>query len=159
MLGWGATHDGRATRPGDGGDVRQVTRAMRLALERAGRTASDVDVVFPDALGVPEYDRVESAAIRSVFGDEVPVTTQKGRIGRMYQGGAAVDVATALQAIRYDMLPPTAGLGDPAPGCELNFVREQTATRTSLALVNARGFDGYNTALVIGRYEPGRDEG
>lgn len=154
VLGWGATHDGRASRPGDGGDAGQVARAMRLALERAGHEASDVDVVFPDALGVPECDRVEAEAIRSVFGDEVPVTTQKGRIGRMYQGGAAVDVATALQAIRYDMLPPTVGLDDPAPGCELNFVREQTAARTSLALVNARGFDGYNTALVIGRYEP-----
>jgi minimal PKS chain-length factor (CLF/KS beta) len=152
VLGWGATHDGRASRPGDGGDTDQLARAMRLALERAGRAASDVDVVFPDAVGVPECDRVEAAAIREVLGDEVPVTTQKGRIGRMYQGGAAVDVATALQAMRFDMLPATDGLTDPAPGCELNFVRTPTAARTSLALINARGFDGYNTSLVVGRY-------
>ncbi len=154
VLGWGATHDGRASRAGYGGDQRQVARAMRLALQRAGRDASDVDVVFPDAVGVRECDRVEAAAIREVFGDDVPVTTQKGLTGRMYQGGAAVDVATALQAMRYDMLPATPGPADPAPGCELNVVRTPTARRTSLALINARGFDGYNTALAVGRYEP-----
>ncbi|GAB3433915.1 beta-ketoacyl synthase N-terminal-like domain-containing protein [Actinophytocola sediminis] len=155
ILGWAATHDGRASRPGDGGDVGQVSRAMRIALDRADRAPSDVDVVFPDAVGVPECDRVEAAAIRSVFGDQVPVTTQKGQLGRMYQGGAAVDVATALQAMRYDLLPATSTLSEPAPGCELNFVTEPTARRTSLALVNARGYDGYNTSLVVGRYEEG----
>jgi minimal PKS chain-length factor (CLF/KS beta) len=153
VLGWAATHDGKASRPGYGGDAGQLARAMRVALRRAGRTASDVDVVFPDALGVPECDRVEAAAIREVLGDEVPVTTQKAQLGRMYQGGAAVDVTTALQAMRYDMLPATHGLTDVAPGAELNFVREPVARRTSTALVTARGFDGYNTALVVGRYE------
>ncbi|MFL6122705.1 beta-ketoacyl synthase N-terminal-like domain-containing protein [Actinophytocola sp.] len=152
VLGWAATHDGRATRPGNGGSVEQYSRAMRVALARADRSASDVDVVFPDAVGVPAADAVEAEAIRSVFGD-VPVTTQKAQIGRMYQGGAALDVATALQAIRYDTLPATHGLGDVAPGCELNFVREATPSHVDVAVVNARGYDGYNTSLVVGRYE------
>jgi len=152
VLGWAATHDGRATRPGDGGSVEQYERAMRIALDRAGRSTSDVDVVFPDAVGVPEADLVEATAIRSVFGD-VAVTTQKAQIGRMYQGGAAIDVATALQAIRYDTLPAAHGLGDVAPGCELNFVREATPRHVDVAVVNARGYDGYNTSLVVGRYE------
>ncbi|MFI7679804.1 beta-ketoacyl synthase N-terminal-like domain-containing protein [Actinophytocola sp. NPDC049390] len=155
VLGWAATHDGRASRPGDGGDVEQYARAMRLALARADRATSDVDVVFPDAVGVPAADRSEADALRAVFGadTDVAVTTQKGTLGRMYQGGAAVDVATALQAMRYDMVPATNGLTDPAPGCELNFVRETTAARTSVAMINARGYDGYNTSLVVGRYE------
>jgi 3-oxoacyl-(acyl-carrier-protein) synthase len=153
VLGWAATHDGRATRPGNGGSVEQYERAVRQALQRAGKTPSDVDVVFPDAVGVPEADVVEATALRNVFGDNVAVTTQKAQLGRMYQGGAAVDVTTALQAIRYDMLPATHGLVEPAPGCELNFVREATARRTDVAVINARGYDGYNTSLVIGRYE------
>ena len=155
VLGWAATHDGRASRPGDGGDAEQYARAMRLALARADRAASDVDVVFPDAVGVPAADRTEADALRAVFGadTDVAVTTQKGSLGRMYQGGAAVDVATALQSMRYDMLPATTGLTDPAPGCELNFVREAAAARTSVAMINARGYDGYNTSLVVGRYE------
>jgi minimal PKS chain-length factor (CLF/KS beta) len=154
VLGWGATHDGRASRRGNGGSVEQYARAMRIALASAERAPSDVDVVFPDAVGVPECDRVETSAMRAVFGDsDVAVTTQKAQVGRMYQGGAAVDVATALQSMRYDMLPATHGLTDPAPGCELNFVREATARRTNVAMINARGYDGYNTSLVVGRYE------
>lgn len=153
VLGWAATHDGRATRPGHGGSVEQYERAVRRALDRAGKAPSDVDVVFPDAVGVPEADLVEATVLRNVFGDDVAVTTQKAQLGRMYQGGAAVDVATALQAIRYDMLPATHGLVEPAPGCELNFVREATPRRTDVAVINARGYDGYNTSLVIGRYE------
>jgi minimal PKS chain-length factor (CLF/KS beta) len=154
ILGWGATHDGRASRPGDGGSQAQLARAMRLALDRAGRGPREVDVVFPDALGVPEHDLVEARALREVFGEasDVPVTTQKAQLGRMYQGGAALDVVTALLAMRYDMLPATHGLSDPAPGCELNFVRTPTARRCSLAMVNARGFDGFNTSLVVGRF-------
>jgi minimal PKS chain-length factor (CLF/KS beta) len=153
VLGWAATHDGRATRPGDGGSREQYERAMRIALERSGRSASDVDVVFPDAVGVLAADRVEAEATRGVYGPDVPVTTQKARIGRMYQGGAALDVVTALQAIRYDTIPAAHGLGEPAPGSELNLVRENTARRISTAVVNARGYDGYNTSLVVGRYE------
>jgi minimal PKS chain-length factor (CLF/KS beta) len=154
VLGWGATHDGRASRQGSGGSVEQYARAMRIALARAEKSPSDVDVVFPDAVGVLECDRAETAAMRAVFGDsDVAVTTQKAQVGRMYQGGAAVDVATALQSMRYDMLPATHGLTDPAPGCELNFVREATARRTDVAMINARGYDGYNTSLVVGRYE------
>ena len=153
VLGWASTHDGRATRPGDGGSPEQYERTIRKALRRAGKSPSDVDVVFPDAVGVPAADLVEATVLRDVFGEDVAVTTQKAQLGRMYQGGAAVDVATALQAIRYDMLPATHGLVEPAPGCELNFVREATARRTDVAVINARGYDGYNTSLVIGRYE------
>jgi minimal PKS chain-length factor (CLF/KS beta) len=152
VLGWAATHDGRASRPGDGGSAEQYARAMRKALERAGRSPSDVDIVFPDAVGVPECDRVEAAALRSVFGPDVAVTTQKAQLGRMYQGGAAVDVATALQGFRYDVVPATTGLTEAAAGCELNFVREAETRRTDLAMINARGYDGYNTSLVVGRF-------
>lgn len=154
VLGWGATHDGRFSRPGDGGSQAQLTRAMRLALRRAGTAPDEIDVVFPDAAGLPELDLVEARALREVFGESasVPVTTQKAQLGRMYQGGAALDVVNALLAMRYDMLPATHGLTQPAPGCELNFVRSPTAQRISRAMVNARGFDGFNTSLIVGRY-------
>ncbi len=158
IAGWGATHDGEHTTRTSGGSVRQYTRAMRTALDRAGLAPADIDVVFPDALGVPAYDRAEAAALREVFGADttVPVTTQKPLVGRMYQGGSALDVATALLAMRNDLVPPTAGLDEPAPGCELTFARALQPTRVTAAMVNARGFDGFNSSLVLRRY--GDDE-
>ncbi|WP_131747187.1 beta-ketoacyl synthase N-terminal-like domain-containing protein [Frankia sp. Cppng1_Ct_nod] len=153
IAGAAATFDGRHRGPRGDGDVGQYARAMTTALERAGVRPDDLDVVFPDALGVPAGDRDECAAMGRAFGSASPaVTTQKPLVGRLYQGGAALDVATALLAMRHDLLPPTAGTRDPAPGCELNFVSEVTPTPVQAAMVNARGLDGFNASLVLRRY-------
>ncbi|WP_250291633.1 beta-ketoacyl synthase N-terminal-like domain-containing protein [Frankia sp. CiP1_Cm_nod1] len=153
IAGAAATFDGRPSRRRGGFDVEQYARAMTTALHRAGRRPEDVDVVFPDALGLPAADRDESAALRAAFGSASPaVTTQKPLVGRIYQGGAALDAATALLAMRHDLLPP-AGVRTPAPGCDLNFVAEVTPAPVTTAMINARGFDGFNASVVLHRYQ------
>lgn len=152
VAGAAATHDGRHTERSDGGDTEQYARAIRLALVRAGVAPAEVDVIFPDALGVPSHDLAEARALRAVFGAHPPpVTTQKPLIGRAHQGGSALDVATALLAMRHGVLPPSAGPERPAPGCELDFVRDAGPRRVAVAVVGARGFDGFNSAVVLRR--------
>lgn len=152
LLGWGATQDARHTGRNTAGDPTQYARAMRLALDRAGLAPYEVGMVFPDALGVGRYDLAEAAALRTVFGPETPpVTTQKPLVGRAHQGGAALDVATALLALRHHLVPATAAPQRPAPGCALNFVRDPRPPHAATALVAARGFDGFNSALVLRR--------
>ncbi|MFK3983426.1 beta-ketoacyl synthase N-terminal-like domain-containing protein [Micromonospora sp. NPDC050397] len=155
IAGWGATHDGRHTARVGPVDPTQYARSMRLALDRADCAPEQVDVVFPDALGSPRHDRSEADALRTVFGPQTPpVTTQKPLVGRAHQGGAALDAANALLALRHQVLPPTAGLDQPAPGCELNFVRQTRGQRVRTALVGARGFDGFNSSVLIRAYQP-----
>ncbi|GAA1991524.1 beta-ketoacyl synthase N-terminal-like domain-containing protein [Kitasatospora viridis] len=151
LTGWGATHDGELDRPGAGGSAHHYGRAMRRALESSGLQPDGVDLVFPDAVGVPAYDRTEAEALRAVFGDapRTRVTSQKALTGRLYQGGSALDVATALQSMRYGIVPPVAGVERPAPGCELNFVTEARRGPLDTVMVNARGFDGFNSSLVL----------
>ncbi|MEU4680121.1 beta-ketoacyl synthase N-terminal-like domain-containing protein [Micromonospora sp. NPDC023737] len=159
LTGWGATHDAVHTGPDTAGSPTQYARAMRLALGRAGVGADEVDVVLPDALGVPRYDRTEATALRSVFGDRrPPVSTSKPLTGRAHQGGAALDVATALLAFRHDTLPASAGPDEVAAGCELDFLREHRRPRSRVAMVCARGFDGYNSALVLRGAAPVRED-
>ncbi|WP_341716099.1 beta-ketoacyl synthase N-terminal-like domain-containing protein [Micromonospora sp. FIMYZ51] len=149
VAGWGATHDAVHTSAESAGDPHQYARAMRLALGRADAEPAEVDLVVPDALGVPRYDRAEATALRTVFGDAAPVSTHKALTGRAHQGGSALDVATALLAYRHDTLPASAGPDRVADGCELEFLRERRRPRTRVALVCARGFDGFNSALVL----------
>jgi 3-oxoacyl-(acyl-carrier-protein) synthase len=152
IAGYGATHDGydwRRTAP----DARQLARAVTVALDNAGVGPDDVDAVFADAAGVPEADAQEAAAIKEVFGKragELPVTAPKTMVGRLYAGGAALDVAAALLAMRDGRLPPTINLDEPADECDLRFVTgsaEQAELGTVLVL--ARGFGGFNSALVL----------
>ncbi|MEU1842865.1 beta-ketoacyl synthase N-terminal-like domain-containing protein [Micromonospora sediminicola] len=161
ITGWAATHDATPTDPEAGPDPTHYARALRLALDRAAVRPHDVDVIWPDALGVPAYDRAEASALRTVFGDRTPpVTTQKPLTGRAHQGGSALDAATALLAFQRGVLPVSAGPDDPAPGCELTFLREPRRPRSRIALVGARGFDGFNSALVLrGAAPPPTGEG
>jgi minimal PKS chain-length factor (CLF/KS beta) len=157
ILGSAATHDGALTGRAPANNHRYYAAALRLALERAGRLPAEVDLLIPDAVGLRSADRDEAAAINEVFaGRAVPVSTQKPLVGRMYQGGSALDAATALLALHHQTMPASVAPRNPAPGCELNFTVRSSQERLDTTLIGARGFDGYNSALVLGRYQPDR---
>jgi act minimal PKS chain-length factor (CLF/KS beta) len=151
IAGYAASFDPRAglDRP------PTLRRAIESALLDAGTDPADVDVVFADAAATPELDRIEADAIAAVFGPRaVPVTAPKSMLGRMYAGAGALDVATALLAIRDGVLPPTVNVR-PAGGYPIDIVtgRPQPAT-VRTALVIARGHGGFNSVLVV-RAAPG----
>ncbi|NJP33340.1 ketosynthase chain-length factor [Micromonospora thermarum] len=147
IAGQAATFD---PRPGSGREPG-LRRAIELALADAGVAPADVDVVFADAAGVPDADRAEAAAISAVFGPGgVPVTAPKTMTGRLYAGGAALDLACALLALRDQVIPPTVGVARLAPGCDLDLVRDvPREARLRTALVVARGYGGFNAAAVV----------
>ncbi|MEV5309187.1 ketosynthase chain-length factor [Streptomyces sp. NPDC052610] len=149
VLGYAAGFD---PAPGSG-RPRALRRTAEQAIADAGLTPSDIDVVFADASGVPADDRDEAEAIAAVFGPNgVPVTAPKTLTGRMYGGGAPLDVATALLALREGVIPHTAHIREVAPGLDVDLV---TGAPRELplrhALVLARGHGGFASALVLGR--------
>lgn len=129
-----------------------LRRTLETALADAGVAPDEVDVVFADASGVPEQDAAEAAAIRQVFGvGGVPVTAPKTLTGRLYGGGGALDVATAALALREGIIPHTTGPEAAAPEYGLDLVLggpRPAPLRTALVL--ARGYGGFNAALVLG---------
>jgi minimal PKS chain-length factor (CLF/KS beta) len=136
-------------RPGTGRPPT-LRQAAEAALADARTAPQDVDVVFADGAGLPSLDRTEAATLATLFGPfGVPVTVPKTLCGRLYAGGAPLDVVTALLAMRDDVIPPTYGIGDLAPGCDVDLVREARPGRVRTALVLARGFDGFNAAVVL----------
>lgn len=159
VAGYAATHD--AYHHSDPcPDPRQRARAMQLALDDAGVSADDVDVVFADGAGVLELDALEAAAIQTVFGSRsraVPVTAPQGLVGRLNVGGAPLGVATALLAIRDGVIPPVGNLDEPG-SYGLDLVREPREARLDVVLVNARGYGGFNSSLVLRRYDNDRSQ-
>ncbi len=135
----------------DSGRPAALTATIRQALADAAIGPAEVDVVFADAVAVPALDRAEAAAIAEVFGAHaVPVTAPKTMVGRLYAGGAPLDVAAALLAIRDGVIPPTVGVGDLAAGCRIDLVRDRARPApVRTALVLARGFGGFTAALIV----------
>jgi act minimal PKS chain-length factor (CLF/KS beta) len=129
-----------------------LRRAIEIALADAEIEATGIDVVFADGAGLPEHDRVEADALRAVFGPYgVPVTVPKTMTGRLSAGGAALDLATALLALRHGEIPPTANVSRPVPEYELDLVTQPRPKRMTAVLVVARGHGGFNAAMVVTR--------
>lgn len=128
-----------------------LRRAIELALADAGLQPGEIDVVFADAAGVPALDRIEAEAIAAVFGAKgVPVTAPKTMVGRLIGGGASLDAATALLSLRDGVIPPTVNVTAPDPEYALDLVAlvpREAELRTALVL--ARGYGGFNSALVL----------
>lgn len=155
ILGYAATFDPRPSSQdaendplaGGGG----LLRAARQAVADAGLAPADIGVVFADAAGTPRSDLAEALAISVLFGpNAVPVTAPKTMTGRLIGGGASLDVATALLSLRDHVIPPTINVTEPAPGLPIDLVTEARETDARTALVLARGYSGFNAAVVVG---------
>lgn len=146
IAGYAATFD---PKPGNGREPT-LRRAIENALADAAMDPAQIDVVFADAAATPTEDQVEADAIAAVFGERtVPVTAPKTLTGRMHAGAAAVDVANAFLAIRKGIIPPTVNVR-PAPRYPIEIViGGSLRAELNAAVVIARGYGGFNSALVV----------
>ena len=150
IAGYAATFDSR--RPGAPAGLR---RAAALALADAELSAADIDVVFADAAGQPDLDRIEAEVIGEVFGRcGVPVTAPKTMTGRLYAGGGSLDLAAALLSIAHDVIPPTVNVRDVPDEYGLDLVRSPRHQPVRSALVLSRGRGGFNSAVIVRKYDP-----
>ncbi|MFJ9821214.1 ketosynthase chain-length factor [Streptomyces sp. NPDC101151] len=156
ICGYGSTFD---PRPGSGREPA-LRKAIEIALDDAGLSPAEIDVVFADAAAVPELDRVEAAAITAVFGPrKVPVTAPKTMTGRLGSGAAPLDVAAALLAMRSGLIPPTTNV-NPSPEYDIDLVTiRPRRTSVNAAVVLARGHGGFNSALVLRSIDWNRSKG
>ncbi|MFD3531661.1 ketosynthase chain-length factor [Streptomyces sp. NPDC058664] len=130
-----------------------LARAIRVALDEADCAPEEIDVVFADALGVPEADRAEALAIADALGTHaarVPVTAPKTGIGRAYCGAPVLDTAAAVFAMEHGVVPPTPNVFDICHDLDLVMSRARPAELRT-ALVLSRGLMGSNAALVVRR--------
>ncbi|MBW7904232.1 MAG: beta-ketoacyl-ACP synthase II [Phycisphaerae bacterium] len=152
VVGYGSTADAfRVTDIHEEG--RGAIAAMRAALDAAGLRPEQIDYISAHGTGTEENDKLETLAIRGVFGDyarKVPVSSVKSMLGHLIAGAGAVELITCVLAIRDGMLPPTSNYQNPDPNCDLDYVPNQARKATVRhALSNSFGFGGQNDTLVI----------
>jgi 3-oxoacyl-(acyl-carrier-protein) synthase len=74
-------------------DLPAIERAVRGALDDAGVSPGQIDLLFPSRNGVAEMDRAEEEVLRRVFAAQPPAVSVKDAIGEMAAAGGGQIVA------------------------------------------------------------------
>ncbi|MDY6875873.1 MAG: beta-ketoacyl-ACP synthase II [Chloroflexota bacterium] len=134
-----------------------ASRAMRWALDDAGLTPDAVDYINAHGSSTPISDRIETRAIKRVFGGrayDIPISSTKSMIGHAMGGTGAIEAAACVLTIEQGIIHPTINLETPDPECDLDYVPEGARkSDVRVALSNSFGLGGQNACLVLGRFE------
>jgi 3-oxoacyl-[acyl-carrier-protein] synthase II len=157
LLGYAATADAyHLTAPDPTG--AGPARAMELALAEAGVPAHEVDYVNAHGTATPLNDRMETDAIKQVFGAEaarLQVSSLKSAIGHLLGASGAVEAVATVLALRRRVAPPTVNWEQPEEGLDLDYVPAHTrplraaACERAVGISNSFGFGGHNAVLCI----------
>jgi 3-oxoacyl-[acyl-carrier-protein] synthase II len=154
LAGYGLSCDAHhmtAAHPeGDG-----AVRAMRRALDDAGAAPGDVCYISAHGTGTPTNDRLETLAVKRVFGDEArrtPMSSIKSMIGHTMGAASAIEAAVCALAVARDRIPPTMNLEEPEDYLDFvpNVARDH---RVVLAMNNAYAFGGNNASVILRKHE------
>ncbi len=131
-----------------------AARAVRMALEAAGRSADDVTHINAHATSTPVGDPNEYVALKSVFGDridDIPVSATKASTGHLLGGTGALEAIFTVLALRDRVAPPTINITeqDPAVPFRLSGSPVQLGDGPQLAISNSFGFGGHNAVVAF----------
>jgi 3-oxoacyl-[acyl-carrier-protein] synthase II len=155
IAGYGSTADAfRITDQHPEG--RGAITCMKMAIEDAGVNLDEVHYINAHGTSTSVNDKVETLAIKTVFGEQaykVPVSSTKSMMGHLIAAAGATELIVSLLAMRDNVLPPTINYETPDPECDLDYVpnvaREQ---HCDVVMSNSFGFGGQNIALLAKRF-------
>jgi 3-oxoacyl-[acyl-carrier-protein] synthase II len=156
VLGYGVSCDSHhmtAAHPqGDG-----AMRAMAEAMRESGVSLQDIDYISAHGTGTPTNDRVESLAVRRLFGeyaDRIPMSSIKSMLGHTMGAASAIEAAACALAISTGVVPPTINYEEQDPECDLDYVPNRArVVNPRVVLNNAYAFGGNNASLCMARCE------
>ena len=152
ITGYGASSDAvHITQPSEDGEG--AARAMQMALKKAGLKPSEIGYVNAHGTSTPLNDKVETMAIKTVFGDHayhVPISSTKSMTGHLLGAAGAIESVVCIKTINTGVIPPTINYNNPDPECDLDYVPNRAReARVSAAMSNSFGFGGHNSVLVF----------
>jgi len=154
LVGYGMSGDAyHIAAPSEDGDG--PARVMRNTLADSGVRAEDVDYINAHGTSTPAGDKVETLAIKQVFGPhakKLAVSSTKSMTGHLLGAAGGLETAICALAVAEQVMPPTINYENPDPECDLDYVPNQ-ARRAPIryALSNSFGFGGTNGALILKR--------
>ncbi len=132
-----------------------AARAMALAIADSGLRPEDISYVNAHGTSTPFNDKLETQAIRTVFGahaDRLMVSSSKSMVGHLLGASGAVELIFTALSVHEGVVHPTINYENPDPECNLDYVPNvKREVEVPNALSNSLGFGGHNASIIIGR--------
>lgn len=156
VVGYGNTCDAyhyTAPRP----DAGPASRAIRQALDEGGYKAGEKLYVNAHGTSTPLNDKTETLALKLALGEEearkASISSTKSMTGHMLGATGAVELIASALAVKHGIVPPTIGLDEPDPECDLDYTPNVAReVQLDMAISNSLGFGGHNACVALRRY-------
>ncbi len=134
---------------------RQITLAMKRALDQAGVDKEQVDYISAHGPSMPTTDIAETIGIKRLFGHkahELLISSIKGAIGSPVGATNILQTIASSMAFQEGAAPPTLNYHTPDPECDLNYI-PQVARKATLSciMINSHAYGGGNSSVVLKR--------
>ena len=135
-------------------DIEGPKYAMRQALDDARLSPTDIGYLNAHGTATAVNDVNETRAIKAVFGEaakDLAISSTKSMHGHLLGASGAVEAVASIKAIQDGFLPPTIGLDEPDPECDLDYVANVGRPKQiSYVMSNSFAFGGLNAVLIFG---------
>jgi 3-oxoacyl-[acyl-carrier-protein] synthase II len=137
-------------------EAEGITRCINLAMQEAGVKADSHTYVNAHGTSTVLNDKTETRAFKQAFGEEtarqVKISSTKSMMGHLLGATGAVEALVCLKALQTGMIPPTIGLKEPDPECDLDYTPLKAVSMdVETAISTSMGFGGHNGCLVFGK--------
>ena len=147
VRGYATNASGRQTSQSDAG---AIVRCLNTALREASLQPDNIHYISAHATGTRQGDAAEAAALREVFGAEIPVSSLKAQLGHTMGASGALEVVVSLEMARRGMLIPTANLAEPDADCAgLDLLQTPRHANVKFFVKDCFAFGGINAVAVF----------
>lgn len=133
-------------------DGKGLAIAIEKAMESAGITASEIDLIVPHGTAIAQDDVAEAKALESVLGDAVktiPAMPIKSMTSNTGAASGSLDILAAIKAMQTSTIPAVKNFDAPVEGCNLNINTQTINKEIKYALCTSYTFGGQTAAIIL----------
>lgn len=152
VCGYGNTCDAyHVTAPRPDGSTQ--SRAIKMALDEAGYSSEDCLYINAHGTGTALNDVIETKSFKIALGDDAGkahISSTKGHTGHLLGAAGAIEAVVAVMALRSGVVPPTLGLDNVDPECDLDYTPlNPVEADLTIAISDSLGFGGHNACVAF----------
>ncbi|KAA3648756.1 MAG: beta-ketoacyl-[acyl-carrier-protein] synthase II [Chloroflexi bacterium] len=156
VVGYGITNDAyHISAPSENGSG--AARCMRMALDNAGMEIGEIDYINAHGTSTPLNDKSETAAIKTVFGEQaydMSISSTKSMTGHLVGASGTIEALISTKAINENIAPPTINYENPDPECDLDYVPNAAREmEINTVMSNSFGFGGHNATIILKSFQ------